>query len=286
MLPFPAGDVIIKKGTEGNVFYMVKEGAVMVSDIGDGRYVTDWLTDWLASTLPTNHPPTHPPTHLSWKYPSHLSYIVSMYLLTHLSTHWSFSGGQDVSQPQTRPRGVFWGTRFDYGWSASRYPHKYLPPLIRTLIMGDPRADRYSTQPQHHSNLPTPILRWPNNYHPPLYHQPITQSISIDQSINQSINQSISLNRSIARSIDRSITRPAANIVAVTNVVLMAIDRVSFNSLLGTLRYIRAGAGAWGRMLCFFPLCCSLSHPQKKRSINTSLTNTYPLYPPSLSSTH
>ena len=41
MLPFPAGDVIIKKGTEGNVFYMVKEGAVMVSDIGDGRYVTD-----------------------------------------------------------------------------------------------------------------------------------------------------------------------------------------------------------------------------------------------------
>ena len=33
--------MIIKKGTEGNVFYMVKEGAVMVSDIGDGRYVTD-----------------------------------------------------------------------------------------------------------------------------------------------------------------------------------------------------------------------------------------------------
>lgn len=35
IFPFAPGDVIIKKGTEGNVFYMVKEGTVTVSDMGD-----------------------------------------------------------------------------------------------------------------------------------------------------------------------------------------------------------------------------------------------------------
>ena len=72
LLPFPAGDVIIKKGTcvskpialcfllaspspflslvpffsyvpgtEGNVFYMIKEGNLRVSEIGDGRTYPD-----------------------------------------------------------------------------------------------------------------------------------------------------------------------------------------------------------------------------------------------------
>ena len=41
LLPFPAGDAIIKKGTEGNVFYMIKEGTLKVTDIGDGRTYPD-----------------------------------------------------------------------------------------------------------------------------------------------------------------------------------------------------------------------------------------------------
>ncbi len=41
LLPFPAGDVIIKKGTEGNVFYMIKEGTLKVTEIGDGRTYPD-----------------------------------------------------------------------------------------------------------------------------------------------------------------------------------------------------------------------------------------------------
>lgn len=34
IFPYAKGDVIIKKGSEGNVFYMVKEGTVLVSDMG------------------------------------------------------------------------------------------------------------------------------------------------------------------------------------------------------------------------------------------------------------
>ena len=35
------GDVIIQKGTEGNVFYVIKEGLVRVSDVGDGKTYLD-----------------------------------------------------------------------------------------------------------------------------------------------------------------------------------------------------------------------------------------------------
>ena len=36
-----SGDELIKKGTDGNVFYMIKEGRVRVSDVGDGRTYSD-----------------------------------------------------------------------------------------------------------------------------------------------------------------------------------------------------------------------------------------------------
>ena len=32
-----SGDAIIAKGTEGNVFYLIKEGTVRVTDVGDGK---------------------------------------------------------------------------------------------------------------------------------------------------------------------------------------------------------------------------------------------------------
>ena len=35
------GDEIIVKGTEGNLFYMIKEGSVRVSDVGDGKTYLD-----------------------------------------------------------------------------------------------------------------------------------------------------------------------------------------------------------------------------------------------------
>ena len=35
------GDTIIQKGTEGNVFYLIKEGTVRVSDVGDGKTYLD-----------------------------------------------------------------------------------------------------------------------------------------------------------------------------------------------------------------------------------------------------
>jgi CRP-like cAMP-binding protein len=41
ILPFPAGDVIIVKGVVENVFYMIKEGNVMVTNIGDGKTFPD-----------------------------------------------------------------------------------------------------------------------------------------------------------------------------------------------------------------------------------------------------
>jgi cAMP-dependent protein kinase regulator len=41
ILPFLANDVVIKKGTEGNVFYLIKEGNLRVSDIGDGKIFAD-----------------------------------------------------------------------------------------------------------------------------------------------------------------------------------------------------------------------------------------------------
>eukprot|EP00981_Chlorochromonas_danica_P007485 scaffold1755_cov258-Ochromonas_danica.AAC.7 len=34
IFPYNTGDVIIRKGSEGNVFYMIKEGTVLVSDVG------------------------------------------------------------------------------------------------------------------------------------------------------------------------------------------------------------------------------------------------------------
>ena len=37
------GDVIIKKGSEGNVFYMIKEGSVLVSELGS-QYADHTLT--------------------------------------------------------------------------------------------------------------------------------------------------------------------------------------------------------------------------------------------------
>lgn len=36
-----SGDELIKKGTDGNVFYMIKEGRVRVSDVGDGKTYSD-----------------------------------------------------------------------------------------------------------------------------------------------------------------------------------------------------------------------------------------------------
>ena len=35
------GDEIIQKGTEGNVFYLIKEGTVRVTDVGDGKTYLD-----------------------------------------------------------------------------------------------------------------------------------------------------------------------------------------------------------------------------------------------------
>ena len=35
------GDIIIQKGTEGNVFYLIKEGTVRVTDVGDGKTYND-----------------------------------------------------------------------------------------------------------------------------------------------------------------------------------------------------------------------------------------------------
>jgi cGMP-dependent protein kinase len=41
IIPFQAGDVIVRKGTEGNVFYIIKEGQVKISNIGDGKTYQD-----------------------------------------------------------------------------------------------------------------------------------------------------------------------------------------------------------------------------------------------------
>jgi len=41
ILPFPAGDEIIIKGTVGNVFYLIKEGTVRITDVGDGKSFPD-----------------------------------------------------------------------------------------------------------------------------------------------------------------------------------------------------------------------------------------------------
>jgi len=41
--PYKPGDVIIKKGSEGNIFYMIKEGTVLVSEL-DSQYADHTLT--------------------------------------------------------------------------------------------------------------------------------------------------------------------------------------------------------------------------------------------------
>ena len=38
---FRIGDEVIRKGTEGNVFYIIKEGTMRVTDVGDGRSYPD-----------------------------------------------------------------------------------------------------------------------------------------------------------------------------------------------------------------------------------------------------
>jgi cAMP-dependent protein kinase regulator len=38
MIKFDVGQTIIKKGSEGNIFYMIKEGTVKVSDVGSGAF--------------------------------------------------------------------------------------------------------------------------------------------------------------------------------------------------------------------------------------------------------
>ncbi len=35
IFPYNVGDVIINKGSEGNVFYMIKEGVVLVKEMGN-----------------------------------------------------------------------------------------------------------------------------------------------------------------------------------------------------------------------------------------------------------
>lgn len=45
IIKYEAGNVIIKKGTEGNIFYMIKEGKVKVTEVGSGTAFNDHILE-------------------------------------------------------------------------------------------------------------------------------------------------------------------------------------------------------------------------------------------------